>query len=330
MQRLKNSWPTRLLLIGSAIGAGAVLPLVCLPVGQRVFSYGPAKRLSYDETVGEIRTRIAGSPAKIRPECATGLLEHGHPTERVFVLMHGLSNCPAQFSKLGRLLFERGHNVLIPRTPYHGEQNRLTTDWSRLTANDLLDTGNRAVDLARGLGNKVIAVGLSVNGTTVAWLAQNRADVDKAVLFAPFLAPLGLPNWALAPVERVLLRLPNMFFWWDPRVGENIEGPPYAYPRFPTRVIGETMLLGRQVLAESRSQPPRSPSILVVTSASDTAANNRVTEQLVANWRQLRPDGIETFAFPASDKVPHDFIDPNQPNQRVDFVYPKIIGLLEK
>ena len=114
-----------MLLIGSAIGAGAVLPLFCLPVGQRRFSYGPAKRLSYDETVGEIRKRIAGSPAKIRPECVSGLLEHGHPTERVFVLMHGLSNCPAQFSKLGRLLFERGHNVLIPRTPYHGEKNRL-------------------------------------------------------------------------------------------------------------------------------------------------------------------------------------------------------------
>ncbi len=244
--------------------------------------------------------------------------------------MHGLSNCPAQFGEFGRLLFERGHNVIIPRIPYHGEQDRLATAWGRLTAGDMLDSGNQAVDLAQSLGGKVTAVGLSVNGTTVAWMAQNRSDLDQAVLFAPFLAPVGLPQWAMMPVERLLLRLPNMFLWWDRRLRENLQGPPYAYPRFPTRVIGETMLLGREVVRESRSQSPRSASILVVTSASDTAANNRLTSELVANWRLLRPSGIETFEFPAADNVPHDFIDPNQPNQKTAIVYPKIIELLER
>jgi hypothetical protein len=27
--------------------------------------------------------------------------------------------------------------------------------------------------------------------------------------------------------------------------------------------------------------------------------------------------------------VPHDFIDPNQPNQRVELVYPRLIEMLE-
>jgi carboxylesterase len=92
----------------------------------------------------------------------------------------------------------------------------------------------------------------------------------------------------------------------------------------------EIPLEGRDVLRESRILPPRCPSILVVTSASDTAANNEVTDQLVANWRRLRPASVETFQFPADKQVPHDFIDPNQPNQRIDIVYPKIIELLEK
>ncbi len=95
-------------------------------------------------------------------------------------------------------------------------------------------------------------------------------------------------------------------------------------------MIGETMLLGREVLRESRSQSPRSPSILVVTSASDTAADNRLTRELVANWRHLRHGRIETFEFPAADQVPHDFIDPNQPNQKTAVVCPKLIELLEK
>ena len=81
------------------------------------------------------------------------------------------------------------------------------------------------------------------------------------------------------------------------------------------------MFLGRVVLDESRVLPPQCPSILTVTSASDIAANNIVTEQLVANWRALRPAGIETFEFPADQQIPHDFIDPNQTNQRIDLVY---------
>jgi Alpha/beta hydrolase family len=308
------------------------------PVGRPLFAYDsplfadvvPGEPPPYDEAVRNVRKLAAIISPKIRPECAVQLLEHGHPTEKVFVLLHGLSNCPAQFAKLGRLLFERGHNVVIPLIPYHGEQERLTTHCARLSAEDLLEAGNQAVDLARGLGKKVTAAGLSISGATVAWMAQNRSDLGRAVLFAPFLAPAGFPGWAYPLLERLLLRLPNVFFWWDTRQKENIEGPPYAYPRFPTRVIGETMLLGRTVLKESRCQVSRCPSILVVTTASDRATNNRMTAEVVANWRRLRNGGLETFEFSAADKVPHDFVDPNQPDQKTALVYPKLIELLEE
>ena len=212
-------------------------PAVCQRIG------GPAAFLR--RSGRRIRKLIAGTPPKIRPECAIQLLDHGHPTEQVFVLLHGLSNCPAQFTKLGRLLFERGHNVVVPLVPYHGEENRLATDWGRLSAEDMLEAGNQAADLARGLGTKVTAAGLSISGATVAWMAQNRSDVSRAVLLAPFLAPAGIPRWAWTPLERLFF-LPNMFFWWDSTKRENLEGPPYAYPRFATRVIGETMFSAGQ------------------------------------------------------------------------------------
>ena len=317
--------------MASVLGVGALAAVLFVPVNRRPFFHNAAEKLlTYEEAVKAIRSLATASPSTVRRNCTLQLLEHGRPTERVFVLLHGLSNCPAQFSELGRLLFERGHNVLIPLLPYHGEEDRLTTEWGGLTAEGMLEAGNQATDLAQSLGHRVTVAGLSINGATVAWMAQNRKDLAKAVLLSPFLAPFDLPAWALEPVERLLVRLPNMFFWWDPKQKENLPGPAYAYPRFPTRVIGETMLLGRSVLQESRILPPQCPLILTVTSASDTAANNAVTEQLVANWRALRPAGIETFEFPADQEIPHDFIDPNQPNQRIDIVYPKIIELLEK
>ena len=329
-------WPVnrlpfrRAAVMVSMSGVGALAALLFLPVNRRPFSHDTAEKLlGYEEAVSAIKALAAAAPATVRRNCTLQLLEHGRPTERVFVLLHGLSNCPAQFSELGRQLFERGHNVLIPLLPYHGEENRLATEWGGLTGDSMLEGGNQAADLARSLGQKVVVVGLSVNGVTVAWMAQNRKDLYKTVLLAPFFAPFNLPDLTLIPLERLLLRLPNMFFWWDPRQRENLAGPPYAYPRFPTRVIGETMFLGRAVLDESRVLPPQCPSILTVTSASDIAANNIVTEQLVANWRALRPAGIETFEFPADQQIPHDFIDPNQTNQRIDLVYPKIIEFLE-
>jgi pimeloyl-ACP methyl ester carboxylesterase len=328
-----NSWSPfrRAALMASVLGVGTLAGVFFLPLNRRPFSHqSQEKLLSYEEAVRAIRSLAATSPPTVRKECTTQLLEHGRPTERVFVLLHGLSNCPAQFAELGRKLFEHGHNVLIPLLPFHGEENRLATEWGGLTAVGMLDAGNQACDLARSLGQSVTVAGLSVNGATVAWLAQNRKDLSKAVLLAPFLAPFDLPGWALEPIERLLLRLPNMFFWWDPKQKENLPGPIHTYPRFPTRVIGETMLLARSVLDESRILPPQCPSILTITSASDTAANNVLTEQLIANWRALRPAGIDAFEFAADQHIPHDFIDPNQPNQKIAEVYPRIIELLEK
>lgn len=305
--------------------------MVLIPTMHQPFVHEtPQPPPSYEQAVKELRAMTEAPLPGIRPEGRPILLEHGKPTEQVFVLLHGLSNAPWQFSKLGQELFERGHNVFIPRMPYHGEENRLAEDWARLTAQQMLDSANHAADLARGLGKKVTVVGLSLNGTVTAWMAQNRSDLHQVVLMSPFFAPAGTPEWAVAPMERALLRLPNFFLWWNPALKEKNPGPIYAYPRFPTRVIGQTMLLGVDVMRHSKQEAPKAHCILVITTASDMAACNSQTERMVRNWRAHRTNGIETFEFPKSDDVPHDFIDPNQPNQRVDFVYPKLLEMLEK
>ena len=322
----------KLILLGlPSVFVGAFLLVLLLPVMRPPYTHqAPAVPLPYEEAVKAIRATIASTPPDVRPEALPALLEHGRPTARVFVLMHGLSNNPEQFAELGRLLFERGHTVYIPRLPYHGEKNLLTKSFAQLTARQMLESGNEAADLARGLGENVTVAGLSINGATAAWIGQNRSDLHRAVLLSPFLAPNGLPGWVMPFLERLFLRLPNLFIWWNSALKEKNPGPSYAYPRFSTRVIGETMWLGQNVLRASRKEASRSGAILVVTTASDLAANNSLTATLVANWRKLRPDGIETYEFPKEQKVPHDCIDPNQLNQQTAITYPKLIELLEK
>ncbi len=39
---------------------------------------------------------------------------------------------------------------------------------------------------------------------------------------------------------------------------------------------------------------------------------------------------VEVLQFDAAQRVPHDFIDPHQPDQQIAISYPKLIELLEK
>lgn len=297
------------------------------PVKVTPLVYTPLAPMSYQQTISFVDEQVRLAPSTLQSECRVQLLHHGRRTERVFVLLHGLSNCPAQFRALGELLFAHGYNVLIPRLPFHGEQDRMTEAWKGITAQMMLDTANEAVDLARNLGKQVTVVAISVNATIAAWLAQNRADVEEVVLLAPFLAPKGLPGWAVAPATRLVQRLPNQFFWWDPKKkASRMRG--YAYPRFPTHVVAQTMRVSLDILEESRTAGPRCGSILVVTTASDGTASLSLTRTLVSHWRRLRPDSVRTYEFPAKEQINHDFIDPTSSTARVDFVYPKLISLL--
>jgi pimeloyl-ACP methyl ester carboxylesterase len=320
----------RWLLLGPLSAAGALLllliALAVIPTGERPLAYHPLPDMTYAETVAAVRQRIREAPANIRPECRGMMLEHGRPTGRVFVLMHGLTNCPAQFRRFGELLYRNGCNVVILRLPFHGEQDRLTDDVQKMTAQMMLDGANNAVDVARRLGRRVTVVGLSVNAVVGAWIAQNRSDVQEVVLLAPFLAPKGVTPELIAPLGRLLRRLPNQFLWWDGKKKAALGGT--AYPRYPTHAIAQIMRMASEVLDAAGKRPPQCGSILVVTTASDAAANAELTARLVRLWDARAGGRLRTYEFPKEQEVGHDFIDPTQPYARVGLVYPKLLSLL--
>ena len=249
----------------------------------------------------------------------TIVLTHGYQTERVFVLLHGLTNAPRQFRELGGKLFATGANVVIPRLAHHGLADRMTDAHAAMTAQDLIDYAQYGVDLAQGLGRNVTVVGLSVSGISAAWLAQNRDDIGAVFLLAPFFAPAVIPDPLTPAFASALTRLPNRMMWWDPRVRENLPGPPYNYPRFPTRALGEALRLGLNTAQSDRKL--RVDKLGVILTEKDRAVNNARTHRLVEQWRTASPDTeIFLHEFPASENIPHDFIDPLQPDARTDKV----------
>src|SRR6202051_1365182 len=116
----------------------------------------PEEVLAGDAGVGEMGRTI--------------LLRHDAPVGRVFVLFHGLTASPPQFAEFGRLLYERGANVLIPALPRHGYADRLSNILEYLSRDELVAFASNALTEARQYGERVTVIGFSLGGLLALWL----------------------------------------------------------------------------------------------------------------------------------------------------------------
>jgi carboxylesterase len=259
----------------------------------------------------------------VNPVCRTRLYTHGRRTERSLVLLHGFTNCPQQFDALGTHFYELGWNVFIPRYPRHGYSDRLRTSISELRAEHLTALANRAAEAGAGLGERLIVAGLSLGGTLTGLLAQEREGVERAVLVAPMLGLQRVPGPAHPVLAKLAYVLPNFWIWWDSRLKDEV-GPPYGYPRFSTHAYAALLKTATRVLKAARAAAPRAGSIAVITNAAEPGLDNRFTSQLVERWRR-HGAAVSEFEFAASDRLPHDLIDPANPAQNTRLVYPVVI-----
>ncbi|MCB0053971.1 MAG: alpha/beta hydrolase [Caldilinea sp.] len=282
----------------------------------------------YGAAVAAIEAQQAAERAAgVNPVCESRLLSHGDKAERVVVLLHGFTNCPAQYTQLAQQLYYLGDNVYIPRLPGHGLADRMTPALADLSAEELASFAGASADIAQGLGEHVTVVGLSGGGNVAAWLAQERSDVDAAVLIAPMLGILKLPEYAVKPVANAALTLPDFFIWWDAAAKEQIAGPAYAYPRYATKAVAALLRLSAFVDWRAGEAAPATGRILVVTNAADPSVNNAVVASIMDKWR-ARGGVVDAHEFAAALDLPHDIIDPNQPDAQIEHVYPILVELV--
>jgi carboxylesterase len=284
---------------------------------------------SYQESVTRINDLRALDGENIAPDGHLIFLTHGGPTAKTIVFFHGGTNSPRQFEALGRILYERGYNVLIPRIPHHGLKDRMTEDYAKLTALELTQLSDETVDIAQGLGQHILVAGLSMGANMASWIAQNRSDVDCAVIISPFWGWKGLAPSFLKPAINILSILPNIFLWWDEKEKKALLGPTSAYYRFSTRGLAQIMLLGWIVIKEARGFAPKTRNIVVITNALDDSVNEKIFDKVADDWQRHGSVKITRFEFEKSLGVLHDLIDPQQPYQKTAVVYPKLIELME-
>jgi carboxylesterase len=259
----------------------------------------------------------------VNPVCRTRLYVHGERTKRSLVLLHGFTNCPQQFDELGKSFYELGWNVLIPRYPRHGYSDRLTTSIAELRADMLIALANRSAEAGAGLGERLTVAGLSLGGILTGYLAQTREDVEAAVLIAPMFGLRPIPGWALAGITRLAQTLPNFYIWWNSTLKERI-GPTHGYPRFPTKAYAALFEVGSAVKRAAQEMAPKARRIHVITNAAEPRLDNRFTDELVDAWKR-HGASVNSYEFPESAHLPHDLIDPANPDQNTKLVYPVVI-----
>jgi alpha-beta hydrolase superfamily lysophospholipase len=307
------------------VALAAALWALSWPWGVQRLRSQPHPARDYAEALQRIEALRARESPQLNPLGRLLFLTHGGKAQRVVVLMHGYSNCPQQFRELAQRLHALGYNALALTLPHHGLADRLTPEQARLKASEMAACADEALDIAQGLGEQVTVMGFSAGGVMAAWAAHQRRDLEQAVIISPAFGYRVIPTPLTAAAMNVISLLPDAFSWWDPAL-QAAAGPAHTYPRYSRHALMQILRLGFAVQVAARRERPLANSLCVVTNANDQSVNNALTGQIVAAWRQ-RGAQVSTYEFPAELRLDHDLIDPGQPAQRIEIVYPRLIEL---
>ncbi|HTZ54095.1 MAG TPA: alpha/beta fold hydrolase [Candidatus Acidoferrum sp.] len=256
----------------------------------------------------------------------TKLLLHGEIRPVATVLYHGIAASPEQFVRFAHELHARGHNVVVPRLPRHGHRNRLTAALAQLQADDLRAFASDSIELAQGLGEQVVVAGFSLGGLLTTWVAQ-RYPVARAVAIAPFFGMSWMPDRLIVPFTDMILKLPNIFAWWDPIARER-QQPEHGYPRYASHAVGQALLLGREVFAHA-GDAVAARELILVMNGRETAVNNRAVRRLAGLLHPAPGGRVEQIVLTGTP-LSHDIIEPLRRPQVADRVFPELLDLIDR
>jgi carboxylesterase len=250
---------------------------------------------------------------------------HGARTPRAIVLVHGLTNSPRQFRELAEQFHGRGYNVIVPRMPLHGLRAGDVEVLKGLTAEKLRTYADRAADIADGLGDTVLVIGLSTGGDVAAWMAHHRPDVTRIVVVAPALKLARLPAKVAVPLMNLADRMPNVTIRQRPDTSRR-----HAYFGVSTRALAETFRFGATVVREAEASTPVVAQLALVTNGNDRTIDERAALALADAWGRREGVTVQRFRFDPALALPHDLIDVSQGCGAPAVVYPVLIALIER
>ncbi len=311
------------------VGGASVLALAAAqPVSLKGLTSQPDPARNYDDAMARFQAWIDAPPeAIIHPRCHAYVMTHNKRTPAACVLIHGISNCPYSMVDFAPRVHAMGLNVIVVRMPFNGHLDNATDALRHLTAAELARFGDRSVDIACGLGDRVVVLGISAGGVIAAWLAQHRGDIDHAIPAAPSLGLAALGSAINLILMHWMLALPHFSVWKDPIRRSKGYSRPHSYKRQSTRGMGEVMRLGWATLRKARRLRAPARRITLVTNGADVAIDPSMVRNLARAWRR-RGSAVATFEFDAALDLPHELIDPTEEGADPMVTYPELLRLI--
>lgn len=300
----------------TGLGGALLVLLVALgvflftPVSDPELTSHPAPAVSYADAAARIEAIAAAEAGMdLQPEGRSIALLSGDRAANAVVIFHGYTTVPEQFRLIGQAYRAQGYNVWIPRLPHHGATDRMTDEFSQLSASELRDFADQSVDIAAGLGEDLTVVGLSGGGSLSLWAGFERPEVAHTYLISPLLHPLGYAEWQDRPLVRALRVLPfDIYNWWSEEKKEtNVEG--YDYPRFSLKGIAALLSLTHWV--DSQNQRPANSTVTLIRNDGDTKLDSAFNERFVT--RLVPEERLDVYRIPAEAGLLHDLVA-NQPH----------------
>lgn len=322
---IAHNWK-KILFIGLGIILGLVLLIVLTiwvlwPVRSKDLQTARIEQLSFAQAKDKIRlTQESERTAGVKEACLSQAYIHDAPTQKAVTMFHGVSDCPKQFSTLGKYFYDRGYNVYIPRVPHHGMSDNL--EHSKITTQELVDYVNTSTNITDALGKEKGVVGLSGGGNLGTWAAEYRPEVSKFLALAPFYEPASkqAPKWQIRPL---------LIFH-----GNNLIPDQLNNPDDPQHALSYRALSKYTTIFNNLQQPPKDKGLkklsLIMADDDDQIdqglALKSLTELAVANHISLTH-----YQIPASYGVKHDIVGLS--NKKVaenqDFLYAKYFELYD-
>jgi carboxylesterase len=159
------------------------------------------------------------------------------------LLVHGFTGSPASMRPWGEFLAGRGYAVEVPRLPGHATEWR---DLNKVAWTDWYAEAERAFDRLRGNCDAVVVGGLSMGGSVVLRLAEERGDQVAGVLLVnPFVSSTRKDLLALPVLKHVVPGLKGVINDIK-KPGQDERG----YTRLPLKGLAEVTAMWKVVVPD--------------------------------------------------------------------------------
>lgn len=293
------------------VALAAVAVLLFTPILDPRLGAQPNPLRFYEDAAAAIdKIKAAEAQLPLIKHGGSYALLTGKRTDKALVIFHGYTNTPYEFRLVAKAYRDQGYNVWVPRLPHHGPADKMTTDFSNLTAEELRAFADASIDIGAGLGREVTVMGLSGGGSLSMWSGLERREVQRMILISPLLHPGGYPEWVIQPMVRFWRLWPSdSYSWWDADLGAaNTAG--MVYPRYSMK--GIAALLGLRFWGDYRlgqGSYPVPGSILLIRNDNDTSIDHDFNERFVR--RLVTPDRLSIYQVPLSAGLEHDIVCPD-------------------